>query len=507
MIQFLKNLFAKPQPPQAISEKQLLKITDELLAQLGPRQELTPMSPPLPKVSRLELPQVPDGVMANDRKLAVDSTASNLYGSSIASALTEGIGFAGFPYLAELTQRPEYRRASEIIAKEMTRKWMRLTYSGDNKDEERLEKIEKKLDELNARKRFQEAAEHDGFFGRGQIYIDTGATDRPDELKTALRLRSEKVAKGSLKDLVVVDPTWTYPNIYNAIDPLKADFYRPHQWFVMGKLVHESRLMFFISRPLPDLLKPAFAFSGLSLSQMMKPYVDNWLRTRQSVSDLIHAFSVMVLSTDLQQLVQDASSAGNLIKRIELFSRCRDNRGVMAIDKETEAFQNVAAPIAGLHDLQAQSQEHLSAVTGIPLVKLLGITPTGLNASSEGELRVFYDWIHSQQVSDMEPNLKRLIDIIQLSEFGDIDENIQISWESLWDSDEAEEAQVRLNDAQAAAAYIDAGVLSPEDERKRLADDEDGIYNQIDADDMPEEEMPEYPQGLMDPDGEKPEAA
>ncbi|MGF6605041.1 hypothetical protein P3T23_009802, partial [Paraburkholderia sp. GAS448] len=47
------------------------------------------------------------------------------------------------------------------------------------------------------------------------------------------------------------------------------------------------------------MLKPAYAFGCLSLSQIAKPYVDNWLRTRQSVSDLLHSFSTMVLKTNL----------------------------------------------------------------------------------------------------------------------------------------------------------------------------------------------------------------
>ncbi|WP_198327721.1 hypothetical protein [Mesorhizobium sp. WSM1497] len=36
-------------------------------------------------------------------------------------------------------------------------------------------------------------------------------------------------------------------------------------------------------------MKPTYSFGGLSLSQMVKPYVDNWLETRQSVNDIISA--------------------------------------------------------------------------------------------------------------------------------------------------------------------------------------------------------------------------
>jgi hypothetical protein len=48
----------------------------------------------------------------------------------------------------------------------------------------------------------------------------------------------------------------------------------------MSREVHRSRLLTFIGRELPDILKPAYAFGGLSMSQMLKPYVDNRLRSR-----------------------------------------------------------------------------------------------------------------------------------------------------------------------------------------------------------------------------------
>lgn len=54
-----------------------------------------------------------------------------------------------------------------------------------------------------------------------------------------------------------------------------------------------------MSHDVLDILKPTYNFGGLSLAQMTKPYVDNWLRTRQSVSDQINAFSVVALSTNM----------------------------------------------------------------------------------------------------------------------------------------------------------------------------------------------------------------
>jgi Anti-CBASS protein Acb1-like len=74
---------------------------------------------------------------------------------------------------------------------------------------------------------------------------------------------------------------------YNSNDPLKDDWYRPNTWYIQSKAIHSSRLITLIGREVPDLLKPTYSFGGLSLSQMAKPYVDNWLKTRQRRDNLV----------------------------------------------------------------------------------------------------------------------------------------------------------------------------------------------------------------------------
>ncbi|MCI0151947.1 DUF1073 domain-containing protein [Paraburkholderia sediminicola] len=274
--------------------------------------------------------------------------------------------------------------------------------------------------------------------------------------------------------------------MYDSTNPLSGDFYRPKSWYVMNREVHASRLLTFVSRPLPDMLKAAYAFGGLSLSQIAKPYVDNRLRTRQSVSDLLHSFSTMVLKTNLA-VVLDAGGAEQMLRRAPLFNQTRDNRGVMMVDHDSEDFDNVSAPLGSLDSLQAQSQEHMAAVTGIPLIVLLGITPSGLNATSEGELRTFYGWIEAQQEALFTPLLSRLINVIQLSLFGAIDPDIGFRYVPLWTLDELQLANVRKIEAETDSILIDDGTLYPGESRTRLASEEDGPYASLDLNAPPPE--------------------
>ena len=421
--------------------------------------------------------------------LAMDQAIEDSYEWARNSGLwSEGLGFLGYPYLAELTQRAEYRRPSEIIAREMTRKWIRLQATGDEDKTEKIEQIKAEMERLDVRGVFRRALEMDGFFGRSHIYLDFGdITD--EEAKTPLVLSKVKI-DGKLRRLAVIEPMWTYPNQYNSTDPLKPDFYRPQTWFVMGRVAHKTRLLTIVSRELPDMLKPAYSFGGLSLSQMLKPCVDNWLRTRQSVSDAVSNFSIMLLSTNMGEIL-NGGAAQILLDRAALFNSVRDNNGVMVCDKDTEDLKNVSMPLGGLDKLQAQSQEHQAAVTGIPLVKMFGVTPAGLNASSEGEIQCFNTEMQAAQESTCSRQLKYIIDVIQISLFGEVDPAIGFTWEPLWSLSETELTTARKTEADTDCQLIDHGVIDPSEARARLAADEDSPYAALDLNkeiEAPEEE-------------------
>lgn len=402
--------------------------------------------------------------------------------------------FPGFAQLAIQAQVPEIRRMVEIIATEATRKWIKIQASGADKGE-KIKEIEAALDRFHVRDLFRRALEGDGYMGRGHLFVDLGATG--SELATSIgdgadEASRAKVGKGKLKGFRIVDAMWAYPSGYNTQDPLASDWYLPTTWIVQGKPVHRTRLLTFVGREVPDLLKPAYSFGGISLSQLLKPTVDNWLKTRQNVSDLVRAFSVMVLATQMGNTLGVVDPS--LMERVELFNDFRDNSGTFVLDKLTEDLKNVSAPLGTLDVLQAQSQEHIASVGGVPLVKFLGIGPAGLNASTDGEIRTFYDWIHAHpQEAQIRPHLATVISLIQLDLYGEVDPEITFAFEPLWSMSDKELAEVRKLEAETAQVYADTGVITPAEERKRLADDPESMYHGLDPDDVPdlEEEVGE----------------
>jgi len=432
------------------------------------------------KYSRpIQPPKIANGVIPDRDRESVMALDAQSY--AVADGMIGG-GFPGFSYLANLSTRAEYRAAASAVSVELTRKWIEfVSTTGDESGAEKIKAIEAEFKRLDIRTAVQRAAAQECFFGRAQLYVEIEGDDK----ELPLILSPNTVRKNSLKRVTPVEAAWTTPATYNSLDPSAKDFYRPTAWFMMGVRVHASRLMTVITREMPDMLKPAYSFSGMSLSQMMEPYVDNWLRTRQSVADLINNFSITALKTSMEQVLQGADDGTNLLARAQLFTATRSNRGLMLLDSEREDLVQQNVPLGGLHELQAQSQEHMCSITRIPAVILTGISPSGLNASSEGEIRVFYDWISAQQESFWRYPLEVILKLVQLSLFGEIDEDVQLKFVPMMQMTDAEIAEIRLKNAQTAIAYIDSGVLDPSEERERLAADVDSGYQGLDVNTAP----------------------
>jgi len=471
-----KPALPSAQPPAAPTpEPRRRGISYDFLARARSAPATTPQATPY-----AHTPPVPGVLPASaGTGLAQDEAIGSLYGYAGGFEFEgERQAWLGYPYLAELAQRPEYRQVVETIAKAKTRKWIKLHAAGGEELHDVVAGIDAEMRRLGAQQMFNHADEVAGYFGRSHIFLDTGKDDA-DELCMPLITAAAKLEIGGLKALRIVEPIWTYPASYNSTNPLRRDFYRPPAWYVNGTLVDASRLLTFIPRPVPDLLKPAYQFGGLSLSQMIKPAVDSWLRTVGAIDDLVVSFSTMVLATDLGTGLT-GGDGNDLFARVDAFNITRSNRGCMVIQRgppgEAETLDNVSTPLGGLDALQSQRQERIASSAQLPMVWYAGLQPQGLNASDEGGLRVFADRIHAQQEQDFDIPLKRLIDLIQLSLFGKIHPGITHTYEPLFEMDETTRAAIRKVDAETASLHIGDGVVTNEEERERLANDENSPY-------------------------------
>jgi uncharacterized protein len=427
----------------------------------------------------IKIPVLPPNVVPEGQKSGI---AMDTYTHQFPAAFFDGSveGFPGYTQLSFLATRAEYRAMAGALSTELTREWITLNSSetGGDATKDKVTKLTKKLEEIGLQQVIQRAAEHDALFGRAQIFIDIKGQENKRALP--LKVSPKTIAKDSFLGVKTVEAIWTTPVSYNAMDPAAKDFYKPSAWFMLGQRVHSDRLLTIITRPLPDMLKPAFNFGGMSLSQLAEPYVNNWLRTRQSVADIINNFSITALKTSMDEVLTDGEDGDDLFKRAALFTATRSNKGLMILDKEREDLVQINAPLGGLHELQAQVQEHMCAVSRLPAIILTGISPGGLNASSDSEIKTFYDWISAQQEAYWRAPIETILQILQLSMYGAIDPDITFSFDPLFQMSEKELSEIRTADATAAQTYVGMGAVAAEEVREKLARDPESGFQGLD---------------------------
>jgi phage-related protein (TIGR01555 family) len=456
---------------------------------------------------RLAAPVLMREVVPADQKpaVAMDSCQSIYDYASVGIPNFYGT-FPGYPVLAAMSQSSDYRAVAETTATEMTREWGRFKIDDPDADsgsdltdaqleafkiqeEEKASARQNKINQINdafeqhnVRGLVRKAIEVELGMGRAQIYIKL---DHKDD-KLPFLMDKVSVKKGDLKGFRLIEPMWSTPSVYNANDPTEADFYVPSQWFVLGKQVHADRLMTLVMRPVPDILKPAYNFGGISMFQLMKPYVERYQRTADSVAQIVQAFSLTILSTDMSGILANGESDANLWLRAGIFNRFRENSGLMLLDKESEVIDQINTPLTSLPDLLTKAQEQMAGPSHTPLVKLTGATPAGLNASSDGEIRVYYDYLMAQNEAHVRPLIKTFSDLIQLNLFGEIDPAIKWEFNPLYQLNELELAQVQETKGRNAKQLIEASIVSPQEARVTLSKDEQSPFNGIDVDDVPE---------------------
>lgn len=429
-------------------------------------------------------------------EIAMDSMCDNMaetIGLRSGFNSLSGIDFIGYAALSLVAQHPLIRAIVQTLADEMTRKWIEFSGKGtDESDAERIKKLDDATKKFKLKEYFNAAMGTTGYMGGAMLFIDMGDdTDSAGgiaEIATPLTLDSGKIPKGSFKGFRLIEPINCYPAPYNAANPLKPGYYQPDRWQVQGRLVHGTRLLHFIQNDPPILLKPAYNFFGIPMAQMALDYVDRFDTVRIAVAKLVKRFSTSIVKTDMSQILAGGGyeDAQSLRGRAAMWSTAGSNEGLMFLDMDQEDFVQENTPLSGLADLVSQQAELLAAIARQPAVKVLGLSPKGFNPTGDIDQSNFYDHVSSQQGLIFTNPLDVAIKVIQLSEFGVIDEDITHSFVPLHELSETEKAANRKSNADTNAVYLDRGVIRTEEVRGQLAADPDSGFESLDVDDLPE---------------------
>lgn len=410
--------------------------------------------------------------------------------------------FLGYGYLTGLAQNGLIRAGCEMIADEMVEKGITLTTKGNNDPDTdkqaKLDRLNELITKINLLPTLRKAVSISKYYGGSLVYMDFDGIDTASEnLLNPLILTKNELRGKKLRRLKVIEPYNLSPGQYNAADPLQEYYFKPRYWFVMGKAVDASRFLPPVQEnELPTILRPAYNFFGIPLAQIVLDAVAHFTECREAEARLLTKFSLTVFKTNLNEQIFSGGDWAQIDNRVNNFVQYRSNDGVMLIDKESEDIDIKSTSLAGVKDIVSQAMEIAAAYFNEPVTKMWGLTPSGFN-TGESDLNNHYDHIASQQEKQLRDQIEYVLKVLQMQEWGEIDNEITFTFNPLSEEKEESIATVNKIKAETQQIYISNGVISPDEGRECLKADPKSGFNNLNEESVPEEELSEEERELL----------
>lgn len=475
----------KPQPHPPRGPYKFHPFAQELIDQYDKT-----MRPPN-RFDKFQTPDQPN--LAKDNSLTNDALPVNCYNFSPFAKINNTLGnswFLGYQEYSLLSQNGIIQNIIQSYAQDCVREWIDIKSISAKKEDksDKIRILNEAFERFKVRDKFKNAMELTVGMGGCKIYPKIKGDDSTEDgIELTTEFFKEKMGKGDLLYLKVIEPLYATPIKFNATNPLLEDYYVPSEWAILSTPIHASRLCHFAYNYVPTLLKPVYWFNGMPLVQLCLDYIMGFETVRQNVVGVSGRYNINVLKTNMDALLDYSAgttfqSGQSATDRLKLAQMLQNNFSIFAISNDPaspEEWQQFNMTIAGLDALLNQNAELVCAVARIPAIKLFGTSPKGFNATGANELRIFYDLIRSVQMSCMQTPLQQVFELIQMNEFGKIDSDLQIHFKPLWTETAVEASQIQLNKMSINTAYVAGGILAVEEVRQSLNADPQSGYSDL----------------------------
>jgi phage-related protein (TIGR01555 family) len=400
--------------------------------------------------------------------------------------LTTGSTYGFFPLSRNRVQLEWMYRGSWLVRKivdvpadDMTRAGISFT-AGDDPD--KGAEMIKGMRNMALWKKLNSTIKWSRLYGGAMAYI---MIDGQDPI-TPLRL--ETVGKGQFKGLVVLDRWTTWPVLSLLVQDAGPSFGQAEYYDVVADgmglprgRIHHSRMIRFDGVELPYWSRMQENGWGISV---IEPLYDRLIAFDSSTTGAAQLVYKAHLRTYKIPGLRELVAAGGplyqaVLEQIALMRAMQANEGITLMDGEDE-FEAYSYTFAGLSDMLIQFAQQLSGGADIPLTRLYGQSPAGLNATGDSDLRNYYDMINAQQESRLRLPVQLVLELVHRTLFGQpLPDDFDFEFNSLWQMSEVEKAQAALNVAQAVTEVQD--MISPQTALKELKQSsrETGMFSNI----------------------------
>lgn len=348
------------------------------------------------------------------------------------------IGLTDAEITAAYRGAPLAKKIVDIPALDSVREWREWQANAGQ-----IGKIEQEEKRLKLQATVSRAKRLARLRGGAAILIGTGDND------VSQPLNLNRITTGGIKYLAVMSRRelvhgefQTDPRIEGYGDPIDFQMTAGSATHLH---IHPSRLVVFRGEELPD--DSAIIGNdwwGDSILQSTLDAVKDTDATFANILSLIYEAKVDVVK--IPQFTKNLREQGKpyedaMVKRWTLAMTGKGVNGALMIDKDEE-YEQKSASFGSLDALTDRFMIRLAAAADIPATRLWGMSPAGMNATGESDLRNYYDRIKTHQTIDMDPALHILNECLIRSALGNRPAEIFYNWRPLWQPSAKEQAEV-----------------------------------------------------------------
>ena len=276
----------------------------------------------------------------------------------------------------------------------------------------------------------------------------------------------------------ISDPDYGYPEYYTVTDPAGGGSVK----------IHHSRVIRFTGNTLPFWEEIAEMQWGASVVES----IFDELRKRDNVSwniaQLTFMANIRVLKMqDLGQLLAatDNESQAELLRTLEAQNMLLNNMGMQVMDA-ADGLETHQYTFGGLADCYQQFIMDISGAAEIPVTRLFGRSPSGLNATGESDLQNYYDMIAEKQESYLRPILNKVLPPFIISTLGSLPDDFDFEFDPVAEPSDKERADLAKCGTDNVVAAYNAGLISQRTALKELKQQSErtGVWTNITDEDI-----------------------
>jgi hypothetical protein len=230
--------------------------------------------------------------------------------------------------------------------------------------------------------------------------------------------------------------------------------------------IHASRIIRFDGKRLPVRKRAQNVYWEDSVYTSLFEPLRDWQVSHGYIANIIADFSMAVMKIgSFASLLGSEGGDEQVTKMLETMALMRSVLGAQVVGPEDE-YSWQSRTTTGLPELMEKLSERLQAYTDIPATILFNKSPSGMNATGNHEMQVWYNVVQAHQKLYYAPIINRLLEVVFMSKSGPTNGKIPKTWGyewiPLWQPTELEQAQARKATAETDQLYNDmaGGILA-----------------------------------------------